>query len=164
MKVRPASMVDSALGVSIRLEILIGASVAQSRWVQYASCSAYVVSVIRVIHLLGADEAVEPGHHHPGREAVLPRAAASPFMPIAIIASRPSVARSSGVLIVIPSTSVLTGSGRRRAADAGPVEQVGEPDAEPAGAADVGAADVVGDAGERDVALDQGHREQVVEA
>ena len=45
-------MVESGFGVSIRLETLIGASVAQSRSVQYASCSAYVVSVIRVIHLV----------------------------------------------------------------------------------------------------------------
>ena len=42
----------SDFGVSIRLEILIGASVAQSRSVQYASCSAYVVSVSRVSHLV----------------------------------------------------------------------------------------------------------------
>ena len=47
---RPASTVDSGLGVSIRLEILIGASVAQSRLVQYASCSANVVSVNYEIH------------------------------------------------------------------------------------------------------------------
>ena len=37
--------------MSIRLESLMGASVAQSRSVQYAVFSAYVVSVIRVIHL-----------------------------------------------------------------------------------------------------------------
>ena len=52
MTVRPASMVESGRGVSIRLDVLIGASIAQSRSVQYASCSAYVVSVIRVIHLV----------------------------------------------------------------------------------------------------------------
>ena len=37
--------------MSIRLAILIGAFVAQPRSVQYAVSSAYVVSVIRVIHL-----------------------------------------------------------------------------------------------------------------
>ena len=42
----------AACGVSIRQEILIGASVAQSRSVQYAVLSAYVVSVIRVSHLV----------------------------------------------------------------------------------------------------------------
>ena len=34
------------------------------------------------------------------------RGSASPFIPMAIIASRPSVATFSGVLIVMPSTSV----------------------------------------------------------
>ena len=47
----PASVSDSGLGVSMRLEILIGASAAQSRSVQYACSASYVVSVILVIHL-----------------------------------------------------------------------------------------------------------------
>ena len=51
MNVSPALMSSKDLGVSMRLEILIGASIAQSRSVQYASCSSYVVSVMRVIHL-----------------------------------------------------------------------------------------------------------------
>ena len=38
--------------MSIRLEILIGASVAQSRSVQYACLSSYVVSVSLVTHLV----------------------------------------------------------------------------------------------------------------
>ena len=51
MKVLPASTFASGFGVSIRLISLIGASVAQPRSVQYACFSAYVVSVMRVIHL-----------------------------------------------------------------------------------------------------------------
>ena len=47
----PASVSDSGLGVSMRLEILIGASTTQSRSVQYACSASYVVSVMRVIHL-----------------------------------------------------------------------------------------------------------------
>ena len=38
--------------MSIRLDSLIGASVAQSRWVQYDFLSSYVVSVSRVTHLV----------------------------------------------------------------------------------------------------------------
>ena len=76
-------------------------------------------------------------------------------MPIAIIASRPSVAsveRGADRHAVDVGAEDLVGLAR---ADAGPVEQVGQRYAEPAGAADVRAADVVGDAGQRDVALDQ---------
>ena len=99
-------LVDSGLGVSMRLEILIGASVAQSRSVQYA----VLVVVRRQRHagdpLAGADEAVEAGHDHPRREAVLAR------QRLAVHADRDhrvaAVERraSSGVLIVMPSTSV----------------------------------------------------------
>jgi len=52
MAVRPALIVDSGCGVSTRAEVLIGASVAQSRLVQYACCAAYVVSVSFVSHFV----------------------------------------------------------------------------------------------------------------
>ena len=51
----------------------------------------------------------------------------------------------------------------RVALGAGAVEHVGEPDAEPAGGADVAAADLVGDAGHGDVALDERHRGELGE-
>ena len=124
-----------------------------------------VVGVRRERHpgdpLAGADEPVETGDHHPRREPVCPR-------------QRPAVHADGD-----HGVAAVGGQGERRAdrhpvdvggqdlvgaaADAGAVEQVGQADAEPARAADVGTADVVGDAGERDVALDQGHRQQVVE-
>ena len=91
------------------------------------------------------------------------RGSASPFMPMAMSASRPSRATLSGTEMVMPSTSVhriWSAAGR---VDAGPVEDVLEGYAEPAGGADVGAADVVGDAGQGDVALDEPHLGEVVE-
>ena len=52
MRFSPVGISASDRGVSIRAEILMGASVAQSRSVQYASASSYVVRVSLVSHLV----------------------------------------------------------------------------------------------------------------
>ena len=91
------------------------------------------------------------------------RGSGPPFMPMAIIASRPSsghVERRRDRHAVDVGGEDLVGL---RRVDACLREHVGEGYAEPAGAADVGAADLVGDAGEGDVALDGRHRGEVVE-
>ena len=140
----------------------MGASVAQSRSVQYASCSSYVVSVRRVSHLQALTNPYRPGTTiRTGKPCS--RGSASPFMPtrdhgVAAVGGDPQ-RRADGHAVDVGGED-LVGA----VAHAGPVEQVGEPHAEPPGAADVRAADVVGDAGQGDVALDQVHLEQVLEA
>ena len=81
-----------------------------------------------------------------------------PFMDTASIASRPSIAIATGVPAVNPSVDVETNwvaSGLH----AGLLQQVLQRRPDPAGVAEVAAADLVRDARERDVPLDQGTRE-----
>src|SRR5690606_23232360 len=68
-------------------------------------------------------------------------------------AERHAVHRAGDDLVGLPSP------GRRL--DARLLEQVGQADADPSGVADVGAADLVGDAAEGDLALDEGPLQQL---
>ena len=112
--------------------------------------------------LAGADEPVQAGHDHPDGEPVLARQRRAVHADrdhgVAAVGGDPE-RRADGHAVDVGGQD-LVGA----VADAGPVEQVGEPHAEPPGAADVRAADVVGHAGEGDVALDQVHLEEVLEA
>ena len=84
-------------------------------------------------------------------------------MPTATSASRPSITTAVGVPAVQPSTDRLT-SWSAPVLDAGLEQHVAQRHAEPAGGAGVAAADLVGDADEGDVPLDQGAVEQVLVA
>ena len=140
----------------------MGASIAQSRSVQYACCGV----VRRQGHpgdpLAGAHEAVEAGHDHARREAVLAgqRLAVHADRDERVTAVERHVERRRDGHPVDVGGEDLVGLG---GVDAGLREDVREGYAEPAGAADVGAAHLVGDAGEGDVALDGLHRREVVE-
>ena len=102
--------------------------------------------------LRGRHVAVEAGHDHPDREAVLDRQRlavhADGEQGVAAVAQHRG--RGAGGEPVDRPADHLVGAGLR----IGLVEQVADPDAEPARVADQVAADLVGDAGERDVPLD----------
>lgn len=86
----------------------------------------------------------------------------SPFIATASIASLPSIASAVGVPSVNPSTdrvTILVGS----RPDARLLEEVLQGCADPPSVPHVPAADGVGDAGDRDIALDHGAGEQLLE-
>ena len=111
--------------MSIRAEILIGASVAHSRCVQYAVSRAYVDSVSRVTHLVALDEAVQPRHHQPGGEAVgrRQRLAVHPDDEQRVPAVAHGVQRRADGEPVHGGAEELVGA----VADAGALEDVGQP-------------------------------------
>ena len=156
--VRPAAILPP--GRSMRDCVLTGASADQPRGTQYPSNWSNRCQLDRGEPLRGGDVAVQSGHDEAGGETVPGRQRFTVHRQRnECVAAVEGGGREAGGEPVDRASDDLVGVGR----DAGVAQEIVEPDALPACVADEVAADLVRYARDRDVGLDLGEREQVVE-